>query len=272
MSPADPDLRLWDCEIAAVDVETTGLDAEGGDRVIEVAVARGGPGVAARPGDATTWSTLLDPGRRVGATHIHGITDAMVAGQPRFPEVVETLEQALRGAVVIAHNASFDVGFLRSEYTRAERPPAQVLVYDSLSFARRAFALSSNSLDNLCAHFRVERARAHRAADDALATLVLVWRMLEAVDPERTLSLGSFAAACRRRSAEELQVLRTRLLEARAAQRVVLIEYLSHDGGAGERTQRQITVREVRSDRVVAFCHLRGAERTFRLDRLRMLS
>lgn len=272
MIALDPDIRLWDCEIAAVDVETTGLDAEGGDRVIEVAVARGGPAVAGRSSAAHAWSTLLDPGRPVGATHIHGITDAMVAGQPRFAAVVDALEGALEGAVVVAHNASFDVGFLRCEYARAERAPAQVQVYDTLAFARRAFALSSNSLDSLCAHFRVERARAHRAADDALATLVLLWRMLEVVDPERTLSLGGFAAACRRRSSEELLVLRSRLLEARAAQRIVRIEYLSHDGGAGERTLREITVREVRSDRVVAFCHLRAAERTFRLDRLRLLS
>ena len=108
MSP--PDARVWDVELAALAVETTGLDPRRGDRVIEVAVVRGRLGEAPR-----VWTTLLDPGRPVGATHIHGITDAMVVGQPRFPAALPALARSLDGALPVAHNASFDNGFLKAK-------------------------------------------------------------------------------------------------------------------------------------------------------------
>lgn len=262
MSP--PDARVWDVELAALDVETTGLDPRRGDRVIEVAVVRGRLGEAPR-----VWTTLLDPGRPVGATHIHGITDAMVAGQPRFPAALPALARSLDGALPVAHNASFDIGFLKAEsaLARSEAPVGPTL--DTLGLARRFFGLPSNTLEALCGHFAVPRARAHRAADDALATWELAWRMLRTVDPEQRWTVAEALASCRRRSPEELRELRTRLEAARVGAAPVEVEYHAADRPGSERTRRRITVRAVRSDRVVAWCHLREAERTFRLDRLR---
>jgi hypothetical protein len=95
-----------------VDVETTGL--YNSDRVVEVAavtLAKGGEIV-------DEWDTLVNPGRDVGPTHIHGVTASMVSAAPRFEEVAEALAARLDGAVLVAHNLVFDARMLTNEYGR----------------------------------------------------------------------------------------------------------------------------------------------------------
>ncbi len=99
---------------AVIDVETTGLSAAA-DRIIEVAVVTTDPWGRVHG----EWSTRLNPQGPVGATHIHGITDADVARAPLFEDVAEVLSQQLAGAAIVAHNARFDLAFLRAEYRRA---------------------------------------------------------------------------------------------------------------------------------------------------------
>ncbi|MFD9705259.1 DEAD/DEAH box helicase [Lentzea sp. NPDC059081] len=103
---------------AVVDVETTGFVAKGHDRIIEVAVVRIAP-------DGTVlgeWSSLVNPRRPLAATDVHGITEDDVADAPAFADVAPTLATHLDGAVVVAHNASFDLSFLHAEFARASHP------------------------------------------------------------------------------------------------------------------------------------------------------
>src|SRR5699024_10510098 len=102
---------------AVIDVETTGLDPER-ERIVEIAIVRAD--AHGRPIDH--WATRLNPGIPMRATHVHGITDADVAGAPRFADLAVTIGTALQGAVVVAHNAEFDVAFLQSEFARAGMP------------------------------------------------------------------------------------------------------------------------------------------------------
>ena len=97
-----------------MDVETTGLSASN-HRVLEIALVTADP--SGRVLDE--WSTRLNPQGPVGATHIHGITDADVAHAPLFADVLDELNVRLAGAAVVAHNARFDQAFLRAEYARA---------------------------------------------------------------------------------------------------------------------------------------------------------
>lgn len=94
-----------------LDVETTGLSA-GRDRVIEI-------GAVAGEGERITgeFHSLVDPGRPVPrpAQRVHGITDAMLRGQPRAEEVLPDFHHFLGHSALVAHNAPFDLGFLRSE-------------------------------------------------------------------------------------------------------------------------------------------------------------
>ena len=254
---------VWDCELAALDFETTGLSAERGDRAIEVAVVRGRYGESPR-----RWSALMDPGRAVDATEIHGITDDMVRGQPTFADLAPTLSGLLDGAVLVAHNAEFDLSFLRMEYARATHSPPVVPVLDTLGLSRRVLTLPSNSLGAVCAHFGVSRSRAHRALEDAAATWEIAWHILSRADPDQRLTLAGAQALCRRRTSDEQRSVADALLASLRRAEPIRIAYLRADA---EATHRSISVRKVAAGRVEAFCHLRGEARIFRLDRIRLL-
>lgn len=261
-----PDTPLLDLPLAALDFETTGLSAARGDRVIEVAVVRG------RPGEVpTSWHTLLDPGRLVAATHIHGITDEMLRGRPPFSAVIDELHTWLDGAVLVAHNASFDLAFLEMECTlagrRAPRPP----VVDTLGLARRVLASGDHRLSTLCDRFGLARARAHRALDDARATWELAHRLVRVADTTGRLTLEHVQLLCRRRTPAELDALLAQLDGARRRGAPIVVDYLSGEFPDRPATRRTITVQRLSRSRVAAFCHLRDADRTFRVDRLRLV-
>ena len=107
--------RRIDGPYAVIDFQTTGLNPRGGDRVVDVAIVR----VSADGTVGEPWSTLLNPDRDTGVSFIHHITDADVAPAPRFRDVAPYLLSQLDGAVVVAHNAPFDEGFLAMELDRA---------------------------------------------------------------------------------------------------------------------------------------------------------
>jgi DNA polymerase-3 subunit epsilon len=102
---------------AAVDLETTGLDARV-DRVCEIGVVR----FRADGEVLDEYATLVDPQRPMAATAIHGISAEQVHGAPAFADVAPELERLLAGTVVVAHNLAFEDAFLAAEFRRAGRP------------------------------------------------------------------------------------------------------------------------------------------------------
>src|SRR5712671_4645823 len=111
--------NIDDQEILVVDVETTGLNPDAGDRVCEVgAVKLRGSGVV------QTFESLINPQRPIsaGAYAVNGISPAMVATAPSFPEVAQKLWEMMEGTVLVAYNAPFDRGFLVSEFRMAGFP------------------------------------------------------------------------------------------------------------------------------------------------------
>lgn len=98
-----------------LDVETTGLSPWKGDRVIEIGA------VALEGGDLMAeFSTLIQVPRAIPicASQINGITDEMLIGQPTPDEVFPALEAFIRDSILVAHNAQFDLRFLRHEFKR----------------------------------------------------------------------------------------------------------------------------------------------------------
>src|SRR5260370_1316752 len=109
---------------AVVDLETTGLYPRT-DRVVEAAVVH-----LSADGQITgEFSTLINPGRDVGPTRIHGIRASDVLHAPAFADAAATLWQLLSGHVLVAHNVPFDARFLESEFNRcgARMPPPPVM-------------------------------------------------------------------------------------------------------------------------------------------------
>ena len=140
-----------------LDTETTGLYAEGGDRVIEIGCVE----LVNRKLTGNNLHFYLNPGRdsHEEALAIHGITSEFLSDKPKFEEVVEALLEYLQGAHVIIHNAAFDIGFLDMELKLTGRPVFKEhvsSVVDTLVMAKEMFPGKRNSLNALCDRLGVD--------------------------------------------------------------------------------------------------------------------
>ena len=140
----------------AFDTETTGLDANGGDRIIEV-------GCVEMVNHVTTGKSLrilINPGREVSEATIRitGLTDDILSDKPPFedPSVVDALTDFIGDSPIVAHNANFDRGFLNMELSRCGRMIyAEERWVDTLAIARKRFPGAPASLDALCRRFDI---------------------------------------------------------------------------------------------------------------------
>lgn len=163
--PFDWDMRRY----AAFDVETTGLDAFR-DRIVEIGLILfhfDSEGALVPESD---WSTLVHPCISIpaAATGIHGINDIDVFNSPRFADIAHELVDKLQGRVLVAHNASFDVGFLKNEYSRLKSSTPVMEIADTLGLLRLAVPnLLSYNLGKAAYVLGLATGTAHRALDDA---------------------------------------------------------------------------------------------------------
>ena len=140
-----------------LDTETTGLSAEGGDRIIEI-------GCVELLGRKLTGNNLhfyLNPERdsHEDALKVHGISNEFLRDKPKFAEVADDILRYLEGAEIIIHNAAFDIGFLNKELERLGKPAFVSFVgqvTDTLAMAKQLFPGKRNSLDALCDRLGVD--------------------------------------------------------------------------------------------------------------------
>jgi DNA polymerase-3 subunit epsilon len=137
------------------DTETTGLDASGGDRLIEIGCVE----LINHIPSGRTYHAYINPQHPVhpDALAIHGLSDEFLADKPLFPEIADAFVGFLQDSPLIAHNASFDKGFINMELARcgiAELPDGRFI--DTLQIARRRHPGSPNSLDALCARYNID--------------------------------------------------------------------------------------------------------------------
>lgn len=147
------------------DTETTGLDNRA-DRIIEI----GGIELVNRFPTGRTFHEYINPqGRPVHpeARAVHGIGDADLVGKPTFPEIAPRFLEFIDGADLVAHNATFDMGFVNMELERIGQPPIGAeRVVDTLAIARRKHPMGPNSLDALCRRYGIDNS--HRTRHGAL--------------------------------------------------------------------------------------------------------
>ena len=169
-------LPLEHSRFAVVDVETTGGRAQRGGRILEVAVAILEAGTV-----HLAFTSLLDPGTPIPpwVARLTGITDGMVAGCPRFTDVVPDLGHALDAGVFVAHNARFDWRFLEAECVAAGVPAPGGKPLCTVRLTRRLVPeLRRRALDQVAAFFGIENPARHRAFGDALATAYVLRALL----------------------------------------------------------------------------------------------
>jgi len=158
-----PDMRQ-----IVLDTETTGLSWEKGNRIVEVGCIE----LLERRPTGRQFQRYFNPGREMepGAQEVTGLSLEFLRDKPRFEDVLEELLDFIRGAELIIHNASFDVGFLNHELSLAGagygRLEQHASVLDTLAMARERFPGQRNSLDALCRRLGVDNA--HRKLHGAL--------------------------------------------------------------------------------------------------------
>jgi len=263
-------LPITEAMLAVLDVETTGLRPESGDRVVEIAIARS---VGGRILD--TYQTLINPERTMGAgaQRVHGISDAMVADAPIFREIAPQVLDRLDGAIMVGHNAPFDLGFITSELFIAGCPMPPIIALDTLRLARHYYPSGSYALGALAEAMavRVEE-RAHRALADVCLTHGVLKRIVRDLWPRGVRTVAdylqvqggslSYGVVDPARVPEPIR-------QALSEGRLLWIAYRSEGGQESRRMVKPLQIIERSTGLYLdAFCQLRQARRTFRLDRI----
>ncbi|MDO8303707.1 MAG: 3'-5' exonuclease, partial [Sedimentisphaerales bacterium] len=157
-------------EFAITDVETTGLFPERSDRVLEIAIIR----INHDGAKLKEYTTLINPMRDVGPTEIHGVRARDLKEAPTFDEIAGDVASVLAGAVIVAHNAVFDVRFLNSEFRRASLSIPKLPYVCTMHLAQSiSTPPPGRGLECACDYLGLNKSPDHSAYTDADATVSL---------------------------------------------------------------------------------------------------
>ena len=141
-----------------LDTETTGVEANSGDRIVEIGCVE----LINHCPSGRNFHVYINPERGMpdGAFRVHGLSEAFLSDKPVFAAVVDEFIDFIGDARLVIHNAAFDVGFLNMELKRVGQGPIEPsLVVDTLAMARRKHPGASNSLDALCSRYGIDNGR-----------------------------------------------------------------------------------------------------------------
>ena len=147
------------------DTETTGLDPQSGDRLVEIGCIE----MVNRVETGQVFHAYFNPERDMpaAAEAVHGLSAAFLSDKPKFAARVDELLEFLGDSPLVAHNAGFDFGFLNAELALIGRPPlSRERMVDTVALARVRHPGAKNSLDALCTRYGIDRS--HRTKHGAL--------------------------------------------------------------------------------------------------------
>ena len=174
------------------DTETTGLSPVGGDRMVEIGCIE----MIGRVETGRHFHCYFNPDRSMPseAEAVHGLSAIFLSDKPRFADKAEELLEFIGDAPLVAHNASFDFGFLNHELERCGRPSVcMTRMVDTLVIARTRHPGAKHSLDALCSRFGVDRSQ--RVKHGALLDAQLLAQVYIELTGGRQIGLGLIAEA-----------------------------------------------------------------------------
>jgi DNA polymerase III subunit epsilon len=210
------------------DTETTGLDNKA-DRIIEI----GGVELENMfPTGRSIHLYINADGREIhpDAQAVHGITAEFLADKPVFADVVQEIVDFFNGARFVAHNASFDMGFVNAEFARLGIPAVDpTRVIDTLAIARRRHPMGPNSLDALCRRYGIDNS--HRTKHGALLDAELLADVYIEMNGGRQAALGLMSQSERNPANEvaEIEVVVIGQRPAPLPQRLTEAEIAAHE-------------------------------------------
>ncbi len=169
------------------DTETTGFSFKDGDRMVEIGCVE----LINKVETGRTFHAYFHPERTMPAEaqRIHGLSDVFLSDKPLFHAQVEALLEFLGDAPLVAHNASFDFGFLNGELTRCGRGTIDMArMVDTIVLARARHPGAKHSLDALCSRYGIDRS--HRIVHGALLDAQLLSQVYVELSGGRQIGLG----------------------------------------------------------------------------------
>jgi DNA polymerase III subunit epsilon len=169
------------------DTETTGFDPQNGDRMVEIGCIE----MIDRVMTGETFHCYFNPGRAMpsAAEQVHGLSEKFLSDKPLFVQKAPDLLRFLGDAPLVAHNASFDFGFLNAELQNCgHRPVDMGRMVDTIAIARVKHPGAKMSLDALCTRYGIDRS--HRVKHGALLDAELLAHLYIELTGGRQIGLG----------------------------------------------------------------------------------
>lgn len=169
------------------DTETTGLDPRTGDRLVEIGCIE----LVNRMPTGATFHAYFNPERDMpaGAEAVHGLSSAFLSDKPRFVEKADLLLEFLADSPLVAHNATFDFGFLNFELENCGMAAICLSrMIDTVAMARKRHPGAKLSLDALCTRYGIDRS--HRVKHGALLDAELLAQVYLELNGGRQIGLG----------------------------------------------------------------------------------
>lgn len=265
------DMPLNEYTYVAFDTETSGAYPVGFD-VVEFGAVKWYKGE-----EVGRMQVLLKPREQMSdfIIGIHGITNEMVAGAPEMADKIHEIHEFFKGAVVMAHHAPFDLGFLAIDFEKAHLPlPSEPALCTSLLSRKWIHGVDNHKLQTLVKHLKIDGGQAHRAYDDAKACLQVGLACFAKMGEQMTLAQAiksqGKALWWKDYSLASLNAPQFRtLIEAIQSKRDVDMSYA---GGSAKGETRRVTpigiVRNPDGDYLQAFCHKDKAAKRYYLNRI----
>jgi len=264
------DKPFEESEFTFFDTETTGLEPQAGDRIIELAAIRlsGGRQTA-------RFHALINPHRPVseGAFRVNRITPEMLADAKEAKAVIPQFLHFISGSCLCSYNAPFDMSFLESELERLGlRLPDSLAVADVLRMARRLLpGLERYALWFVAERLGIQARQEHRALSDVELTIEVFQRLGAILKQKHPFNLGHFLSLFGLDSALLQDIQNQKLAtiqEALDKGARIKISYLA--SANAEVTEREVLPRQIHQENrrsyLIGYCCLRKEERSFRVD------
>lgn len=263
-------------EFVAFDTETTGLYPSN-ESLVEIAAVRFNLLTGARE----YFQSLVNPGKPIPyeAMRVHGISDEMVFDAPKLQQVLPQFFQFIHGAIPVAHNAPFDIGFISLHSLRAEIQAPEVPILDSCMFSRRVNTeMPSHKLEVLVREMGITGGTFHRALADAKSCMEVFrltvgkscginasWDELLTVHGKT----GSFLHGSKAIDASASKANLDPLFQALQNKKTIWMQY---EGSYGPREVTPLLIYAKGEQQYMeATCHLDGVRKSFRLDRIKKI-